>query len=1223
MKPTYEELERRISELEEISPSQHKFYHTIIQSNADGFWIVNKEGLFTDVNESYCKMSGYSREDFLKLHLNDIDAIEDEEKTKERIHRIIENGSEIFESVHKRKDGSLFDVEMTATWFDDNGGNFICFCRDITERKAIEQKIDLVDKKLHSLLEISHSISKSFDLNSIMQMIVDNSTSFMKLDTGAVYLINGEDLYLSATTPNLSTEFPEFLRRASIKDHLHIKKAVETNQIVRVIDSSIENFTDEEQKIVEMRGLKSILYIPLVVNNQSVGVLILSSYITVEAFDEDEIEVYTGFAGQAAQTIQNVLLYEKTRTYTVELEQEINERKKIENALRESEQRFRLLFERSPLGYQSLDINGNLIEVNEAWYETLGYSYDEVIGRWFGEFLTPDYQNAFRERFPIFKATGEVHNEFEMIHKNGKILNIAFDGKIGKDSNGNFKQTHCVLRDVSDKKIAELALKESEEKYRTLFEENTDGISIFYIDETGMPSKFVDLNANAAKTIGYTKDEVLNLTPSEIEISGISENLKWRISELKKNGNVSLETKIIHKNGQLIDVEMKAVLINYFGQTAIMNITRDISDRKRAEKMLKMSEQSLKDAQKIAHFGSYEIGISSSYVKWSDETFRIFGMDPDTESVPTIEEYTKIIHPDDVAIFIRNFEESVKTKNDFDLEYRIITKDRSVKYVKSIGKIKVDSEGNVANMFGIFHDITDRKITEIELIKAKERAEESENLMSLFIKHSPIYSFIKDSHIDDSIVINASENYEDMIGITRAEMIGKSMKDMFPPEFAKKIISDDWKVITDGILLKLDEELNDRYYVTYKFPIIQGNKTLLAGYTIDITDRKLAEEELRKAKDKAEESDYLKSAFLANMSHEIRTPMNAILGFSTLLDDSDLDESEKKKYIHFIHTRGKDLLNIINDILDIAKIEANQLNIFKSEDDVNNLLHEVYSVFSSKDEYEAIKPVKLLIGKELVENPRIISDFSRLKQILINLIGNGLKFTEKGFVEYGCEIENDYLKFYVKDTGIGIQKDKQSIIFERFRQAEEKNISRTFGGTGLGLSISKGLIELLDGKIWVESVEGSGSTFYFTIPYNKVETMEDKNEIINTDNFDWSDKLILVVEDDDFNATLVSKFLDQTKAKYILASSGISSIEMFKNNPNIDLVLMDIRLPDISGYEATKEILKIRPDTKIIAQTAHAFAEDKGLAIKAGCCDFISKPLFKDKLFELLSKYLK
>lgn len=308
--------------------------------------------------------------------------------------------------------------------------------------------------------------------------------------------------------------------------------------------------------------------------------------------------------------------------------------------------------------------------------------------------------------------------------------------------------------------------------------------------------------------------------------------------------------------------------------------------------------------------------------------------------------------------------------------------------------------------------------------------------------------------------------------------------------------------------------------------------------------------------------------------------MNAILGFSNLLDDSDLEDSEKREYIHYIQKRGKDLLNLINDILDISKIEANQLNIFKTEGNINSLLRELYSVFTLKNDFDEIKLVELLIGKEFIGNSMILTDFSRLKQILINLIGNGLKFTENGYVEYGCELENTNLKFYVKDSGIGISTEKQSLIFERFRQGEENNLSRKFGGTGLGLSISKGLVELLDGKIWVEFVEGSGSTFYFTIPYEKVEPKIENKEKNIIDILDWSDKLILIVEDDEINAELISKYMDAANAQYLLAYNGKTSIEMFKNNPSIDLVLMDIQLPDISGYDATKEILNIRPDSR-------------------------------------------
>ena len=247
--------------------------------------------------------------------------------------------------------------------------------------------------------------------------------------------------------------------------------------------------------------------------------------------------------------------------------------------------------------------------------------------------------------------------------------------------------------------------------------------------------------------------------------------------------------------------------------------------------------------------------------------------------------------------------------------------------------------------------------------------------------------------------------------------------------------------------------------------------------------------ELKGAKGKAEEADHLKSAFLSNMSHEIRTPMNAIIGFSGLLDLPDLTETERKSFILIIKQRGNDLLNIINDILDISKIESGQLSIIESVTDTDELFNEIHHIFNHPDHYRTTKGIELIYQNKLPnKTTAIIIDANRIKQILLNLIGNAFKFTETGVIEFGCELKNKDLLFYVKDSGIGIPLDKLPIIFERFRQVNESYLNNTKGGSGLGLSICKGLIDLMGGKIWVESLMGLGSTFWFSIPYKQEMT---------------------------------------------------------------------------------------------------------------------------------------
>ncbi len=382
-------------------------------------------------------------------------------------------------------------------------------------------------------------------------------------------------------------------------------------------------------------------------------------------------------------------------------------------------------------------------------------------------------------------------------------------------------------------------------------------------------------------------------------------------------------------------------------------------------------------------------------------------------------------------------------------------------------------------------------------------------------------------------------------------------------------------------------------------------------------------EELQSAKEKAEESEKLKSVFLANMSHEIRTPMNAIKGFSEMLLNKNLSVEKQILFSQIINQRSEDLLRIINDILDISKIEAGQMKIINSIDNINTLLDELYEFFNNRNLFVEKKNIKLIVKKRLPDSQAYVnSDFLRLKQVFINLINNSYKFTEKGTIEYGYTIEKDnFLKFYVKDTGMGITRNKQQIIFDRFRQADEDYLSNKFGGIGLGLSISKGIISLMKGNIWLESEQAAGTTFYFTIPFDFSASVK-KEEVSEKIFADWQGRKILTVEDDKYNATFISEILTENKAVCLFAGTGKEALELYLNEKDIHLILMDIKLPDIDGLNLTKKILQLNPAAKIIAQTAYALEEDKENCLNAGCIDFISKPLDRVLFVNIINKHL-
>lgn len=391
----------------------------------------------------------------------------------------------------------------------------------------------------------------------------------------------------------------------------------------------------------------------------------------------------------------------------------------------------------------------------------------------------------------------------------------------------------------------------------------------------------------------------------------------------------------------------------------------------------------------------------------------------------------------------------------------------------------------------------------------------------------------------------------------------------------------------------------------------------------NITERKLFELELKSSKEKAEESDRLKSAFLANMSHEIRTPMNGIIGFAELLKDPAISEDERKGYVDIINSSSQQLLSIINDIIDISRIEAGQVKIAKIKTDLNQLIREIHAFFTPVAQ---LGELRLKFQTGLPDSGAVIrADSTKLHQIISNLVANALKFTPQGYVEFGYELKNDYLEFFVKDTGIGIKPESQKIIFERFRQAEPHIPGKKPVGTGLGLSICKAYVELMGGNIWLNSQTGYGTQFYFTIPYEKAsfENHLTPAPDLATDLSVIKDLTILIAEDESMNFLFLKEILSLPNVEIIHAGNGEEAVEIIKSNPSVSLVLTDLKMPILDGYEATRIIKKLRPNLPVIAQTSYAMIGDREKALEAGCDEYIAKPISRDELYSLIRKVLK
>ena len=528
-------------------------------------------------------------------------------------------------------------------------------------------------------------------------------------------------------------------------------------------------------------------------------------------------------------------------------------------------------------------------------------------------------------------------------------------------------------------------------------------------------------------------------------------------------------------------------------------------------------------------------------------------------------------------------------------------------------------------MISSVDDITERK-------KAESLLRESEQKSMSIMENSADAIFITNQH---GKYIYTNKEVSVLLGYTAEEMKSKTIAELTDQNKHEEIFQIFNQVLNEGKSYTEIELLKkDGNYISTDLNAVLLPDGTVYGSCRDITERKQAENELIKAKEKAEESDRLKSAFLTNMSHEIRTPMNGILGFAELLKEPNISGDDLHDFIQTIQISGARMLNTINSIVDISKIESGLIQIDIRETDINEKMEFTYKFF--KPEVEN-KGLQFSYKNGLPSNEAIIkTDEVKVYGILTNLVRNAIKFTYDGSIEFGYVLKSDSepgstepgrsaeLEFFVKDTGIGIPNNQQEIIFERFRQGSEST-NRGYEGSGLGLSISKSYVEMLGGRIWVESEEGLGSTFYFTIPY--IAVSEEKNtteKVVSSENkkVQLKNLKILIVEDDEISYSLLSLMIRKISSEVLHAITGVQAIEACRNNPDLDLVLMDIRMPQMDGLEATHQIRQFNKDVIIIAQTAFAFAADKEKALEAGCNDFISKPIDRNLLMNLrLLKY--
>jgi PAS domain S-box-containing protein len=529
---------------------------------------------------------------------------------------------------------------------------------------------------------------------------------------------------------------------------------------------------------------------------------------------------------------------------------------------------------------------------------------------------------------------------------------------------------------------------------------------------------------------------------------------------------------------------------------------------------------------------------------------------------------------------------------------------------------------NQIHMVITIYDITEQKSAARVILAAKEKAVESEekfkqlaeNMKEVFWLHTDNEMLYVNPAFENVFGLPCQALYDNPQIFT--EIIYEEDKSVVLNIFKSETFKETGTFNYDYRITRPDKQI--RWINAKSYPIRDENGTVIkrAGLATDITEKKQFEIELINAKEKAEESDRLKTAFLQNMSHEIRTPMNAIIGFSKMLDKPELSTEKRKSFTSIIVNSTNQLLSIVTDILTISAIETKQEKLFINKVCINNIITELLTIYKTQSQNQNI----LLYSKQQLTDKQseIYTDKTKLTQVLTNLLTNAFKFTQKGFIEFGYILIANELEFYVKDSGIGISAELHEKIFERFRQAD-KSIQTNYGGTGLGLSISKGFVELLGGRIWVQSEREKGSSFYFTIPYKPVYEINTPIEHPLKHN---NSVTILVAEDDEYNFLYIKELLIKSDITLIHAKDGKETIEICQSNEDINLILMDIKMPIMDGYSAAKLIKEFRPNLPIIAQSAYALTEDREKYKGTAFDDFVAKPINAEKLKCKLLKYI-
>ncbi len=825
-------------------------------------------------------------------------------------------------------------------------------------------------------------------------------------------------------------------------------------------------------------------------------------------------------------------------------------------------------------GTWNYDCEKDEVHYNKEFSEILNDEPSEVIGtieHWTDRIFSADKKLIIKKLNSFLAGdVSEFSEDFRMQTFDGTAKWFFCQCRvISKTEDGKITQVIGALADISDRKRFESLYNESELKFNTFLNNSS---SMIYIKDT--KGVYSIVNKEFINVFKRSQEEIYGKTDADFFAAIYSDPIIANDSEVRDSGKtIQVEEKMFDGKNERIFLSIKFPLYDDANKvSSICGISIDITHYKEVSTELENHRKKLEAIVK-------------------EQTAEVYHVNEQLSAA--IEELQAITEQlSDEVTFRRDAEkelEGYKNKLEIQVEKRTLELKESEENFRQLAE-------NINSVF--FLRTADNKILYInpafETIFGykKEILMEKPDILSTWI------------HPDD---------IKNMMGVAYSSELEKNGS-----------LNLQYRII------RPDREI--RWLWARSYPVYDetGKIYRIVGITNDITEIKEFEDKLQQAKEKAEESDRLKTAFLANMSHEIRTPLNAIVGFTHFLAMQGITQQQKQQYVKIINRNTTSLLNLIEDIIEIAKIDSGQIKIRESEFQIKELATELFDKFNNHTNLIEKKELNFeFVPHEFLDEVTILSDKEKIKQVLSNLLANAFKFTELGEVKFGYNVNDDdknnkRLIFYVKDSGIGIDEDKLDSIFERFMKIEDHK-TKLYRGTGIGLTIARSLSKLINGKISVESKRGIGSTFFLSIPfYSAPKPKLSLRNIIPdiADNYNWKNKTILIVEDELSNYLYLNALLTSTYAKIIHVTNGKHAVSICKENKNIDIVLMDIQLPEMNGKDATKAIKEFRNSLPIIAQTAHAGSNDIDECYEAGCNDYISKPINSEMLLVKINKYI-